>query len=176
MSRALSLNARAQQDAPCADDLPAVLIEITHPELETPIRLSSDNADLISQSAEAQIRGTRSSWRGADPATEPFLFLPMGLEMPSDESDRPAAMRIVFDLFDAALPALLRTIADRAKANVAVVMASTPDLVEQAWLGLEMVGAGFGSQVSIEMSREAIEEEGAPMHIVGKHRFPGLYR
>ncbi|MCA0963276.1 hypothetical protein [Salipiger bermudensis] len=176
MSRVLSLNARAQQDAAFADDLPVVLLEVSHPDLDAPVRLSSDNADLISQSAEAQIRGTRSSWRGANQENEFFLWVPMGLEMPGDEDDVPAQMRIVIDLFDATLPALLRSFETRAKANAAVVMASTPNLVEQAWLGLEVVTARFGSQIAVQMSREPIEDEGAPMHVVGKHRFPGLYR
>lgn len=68
--RRLSLNARMMQDDLVSDQIYVVLIEIDHPELPRPIRLSTDNADRIQ--ADPPIYGTRSSWRGANPITDPI--------------------------------------------------------------------------------------------------------
>ena len=66
MSRRLSLNARQAQIDPVSPEIDVVLIEIAHPDLDAPLRLSTDNTEMISD--EPRIYGTRSTWRGADPA------------------------------------------------------------------------------------------------------------
>ena len=174
MTRAISLNARTKLDDPWSDDDFAVLFEITHPNLEIPLRLSTLPQQRIS--TEPLVYGTRSSWRGADPVTDHWQFVAAALELPSDQEDVPAAVRITLDLFDATLPALLRSFETRATANIALVMASDPDTPEQQFLGLEVTGGTYGAQVAISASRKPIEEEGAPMDIIGKQRFPGLFR
>jgi len=71
--RRLSLNAPMMQDDLVSDQIYVVLIEIDHPELPRPIRLSTDNADRIQ--ADPPIYGTRSSWRGANPIADPYLWI-----------------------------------------------------------------------------------------------------
>ncbi|WP_226560737.1 hypothetical protein [Salipiger thiooxidans] len=174
MTRSLSLNARKSIDAPYTDDDFVVLMEFTHPDMETPLRLATDPAERVSN--EPVIYATRSSWRGADPATEYWQFVSAALELPSDQEDVPAAIRLTIDLLDAGMPELLRSFATRATANFALAMASDPNTPEQQFLGLEVTTASYGSQVIIEASRKPIEEEGVPMDIIGKQRFPGLFR
>ncbi|MBN8189556.1 hypothetical protein JF540_22990 [Salipiger thiooxidans] len=174
MSRALSLNARTSVDAPWDDDYFIVLMEFDHPDLDEPLRFSTDPTERIS--AEPYILGTRSSWRGANPSTEYWQFVAASLELPSDQEDVPAAVRLTIDLFDASVPTLLRSFTTRASANIAIVMASDPDTPEQQFLGLEVTAGRYGTQISIEASRKPVEEEGAPMDIIGKQRFPGLFR
>ncbi|MCA0851302.1 hypothetical protein [Salipiger thiooxidans] len=174
MSRNLSLNVRKSIDAAYSDEFPIVLIEFNHASLAKPIRLSTDPTERIS---DDPIRyATRSRWRGADPATEPFLFVAAGLEMPGDQEDAPAAFQITVDLFDAELVKLLRSFNRRATANLALVWSSDPSSPEQQWLGLEATSSKWGAQVVITSSRKPIEEEAAPMDIIGKQRFPGLFR
>lgn len=174
MSRALSLNARRGLDASYDDDVWIVLIEFDHPDMEAPIRLSTDPTERISD--EPVIYGTRSSWRGANPVTEHWQFVAAQLELPSDQEDVPAAVRLTIDLFDSSIPALLRSFNTRASANVAMVLRSSLDTPEQQFLGLEVTEGSYGSQISISSSRKPIEEEGAPMDIMGRQRFPGLFR
>ncbi|MAU44818.1 MAG: hypothetical protein CMP09_08355 [Yangia sp.] len=174
MTRSLSLNARKSIDAPYTDDDFVVLMEFTHPDMETPLRLATDPAERVSN--EPVIYATRSSWRGADPTTEYWQFVAASLELPSDQEDVPAAVRLTIDLFDASVPTLLRSFTTRASANIAIVMASDPDTPEQQFLGLEVTAGRYGTQISIEASRKPIEEEGVPMDIIGKQRFPGLFR
>lgn len=174
MSRSLSLNARKAIDAATTDDFFVVLIEFDHADLATPIRLSTDPTERLSD--EPLRYGTRASWRGADPETEPFLFVAAGLEMPGDQEDTPAAFQLTIDLFDAEMVNLLRSFTGVATANLALVMASDVETVEQQWLGLQATSSTWGERIVISSSRKPIEEEGVPKDIIGKRRFPGLFR
>lgn len=174
MSRALSLNARTSIDAPYAEDFFIVLIEFDHPDMATPLRFSTDPTERVSD--EPLIYGTRSSWRGADPVSDYWQFIAASLELPSDQEDVPAAMSLTIDLFDASLPELLRSFTSRPSANLALAMVSEPDTPEQQFLNLEVITSSYGNQITISASRKPIEEEGAPMDIIGKQRFPGLFR
>ncbi|MBR9837023.1 MAG: hypothetical protein GYB50_03910 [Rhodobacteraceae bacterium] len=168
------MNARRVIDAPHAEDFFVVLMEFDHPDLEVPLRFSTDSSERIS--IEPLIYGTRSSWRGADPANDYWQFVAAQLELPSDQEDVPAALKLTIDLFDASVPALLRSFKTRATCNMALVMASDPHTPEQQFLGLEVTEGTYGTRIEIAASRKPIEEEGAPMDIMGKRRFPGLFR
>ena len=48
MPRAYSLTARRQLHTTASDDPPLVLLEITHPNLSTPVRVVGDTQDLVS--------------------------------------------------------------------------------------------------------------------------------
>ena len=69
--RRISLNARMANNAQASAEIPVVLIEMNHPELEKPIRLSTDNTERLS--IDPLYYGTRSPWRGANPVTDPYL-------------------------------------------------------------------------------------------------------
>ena len=57
------------------------------------------------------------------------------------------------------------------------VPASSPDLVEIEYRGMQLVSAeGNAGEISIEISRAPIEEEAVPMDRFTKDRFPGLFR
>ncbi len=174
MSRRLSLNARTTQDASHASDFEVVLLEIDHAEFDAPLRLSTDPTERLS--SDPLRYGTRSTWRGADPLAEPFSYIIASLELPGDEEDVPAGARIILDLFDHSVVSLLRSVSTRATAHLAVVMASSPDLIEQEWTGLQVMSAAYGQAIEVPLSRRPIEEEAAPMDIIGRDRFPGLFR
>lgn len=174
MSQTPSYALRRKQDAAIDDDPLIVLFEFTHADLEEPIRLSSDQTEVIS--SDPRIYGTRSTWRGTDPETEYFRAVACSIQMPGDQADAPAAAQVGFDLFDASLPTLLRSFSTRAACNVALVLASDPNTVERQWLGMEIMDSDISETVSISASRKPIEEESAPMELMNKQRFPGLFR
>lgn len=174
MSRRVSLNARRAMDAPASADPELVLIEFDHPELDAPLRLSTDATERVSD--EPLRYGTRSTWRGADPETEPFLATLVSLELPGDEEDVPAAARFIVFFYDETLPILLQSFSTPATAHLAIVRASQPDVIEQEYLDLLTTGFGVGTAVSLQISRRPIEDELAPMHIMGRDRVPGLFR
>lgn len=172
--RRLSLNARLSPDATASSEIEAVLIEILHPDLEEPIRLSTDNADVIDEGQ--WLYGTRSSWRGADPETEPYLWIIASAIVPGDEEDAPASAQIVLENLDARIVEILRSFTDLAEVNIAVVMAASPDVIEGEWIGLQLTSAeADDGEIVIQFDREEIEQELFPSGRMTRWRFPGLH-
>ena len=172
--RRLSLNARLALDAPASAEIEAVLLHIEHPDLDAPIRLSTDNTERLSD--EPLYYGTRSNWRGADPATEPFLWVMASAVLPSDQEDQPAAATVVLENLDSAMIDLLRGFTDPATVWIAVVLASSPDLIEAEW-AMELVGfEADAGEISLQLSREEIELEMFPAARMSRSRFPGLHK
>lgn len=173
--RRVSLNARTAFDAATTDEVEIALIMIEHPALDAPVRLSTDPTERIS--TDPLMYGTRTAWMDSDPANEPFLFVLASAELPSDLEDAPAAASIIVDNVDSDIAELMRSFTDRPTVHIAVVMASSPDLVEVEFRGMVMTGAsGTANEISIEVSRAPIEEESVPMDRFTKDRFPGMFR
>jgi hypothetical protein len=173
MSRTLSLTARSHGQAAQPEDVEVVLMQFDHDDLDAPIRISSDPTERLS--TEPLRYGTRSSWNGTDPQAAPFYFLAAGFELPGDQEDAPAAVRIVLDLFDATLVTLLRSVSTQGTAHLAIVFAASPDTVEIEFRDLRITTVEYGEQLVITCSRRPIEEEGVPAIRMTKDRFPGLF-
>lgn len=173
--RRLSLNARTAFDAASSAEIEVALFVIEHPSLEAPLRLSTD--PTVRLSVEPLSYGTRSSWRGADPATDPYLFILASAQVPGDMEDAPSAGSIVIENVDNQVAAVLRSFTDRATVHMAVVLASSPDVVEAEWSNLKLISADYDeAEATIAISRAPIEDEQAPTDRFTKDRFPGLYR
>lgn len=172
--RLVSLNARLAMEAETSAEIEAVLFCIEHPELPAPVRLSTDNTERLSE--EPLIYGTRSTWRGADPETEPYLFLLASALLPSDLEDAPASAQIVLENLESEMVALLRSFLSPPTVHMAVVLASSPDLVEAEWSGLQLLGAEIDAgTITLSLSREEIEGEYWPTGRMTRDRFPGLH-
>jgi len=171
----VSLNNRLMQDAAASSEIEVVLIHITHPDLPTPIRLSTDNADEVSR--EPYLRGTRSRWMDSNPDTQPFLHILAEAILPSDLDDAPAAGRIVIALTDQALVTAVRSVITVPTIAMAVVLASSPDVIEFEVHDLDIVSAEIGAtEVLLSFSREDIENEPCPAGRFTKDNFPGLHK
>ncbi len=175
MSHRISLNARAaQQDANSAE-IEVVLFDITHPDLEAPIRLSTDNTEQLSE--EPLIYGTRSSWRGADPETEPYLWIIASAVLPDDDAEAPAAAQLVLENLDARIVEVLRSFTGQATVAMAVVLASSPDVIEGEWHDMRMTTSeGTAAEIVLSLGREEIELEHFPSGRMTRQKFPGLWR
>jgi len=174
MSRRLSLNARLAQDAEASAEIEVVLILIEHPDLDAPIRLSTDNRDRISD--DPLIYGTRSNWAGADPATEPYLWIVASAILPGEAEDAPAAAQIALENLDSEMVELVRSFTDPAAISLAVVMADTPDVVEGEWTSLQLVSADIDAgQIVLSISRDEVEQEAFPPGRMTRLNFPGLH-
>jgi hypothetical protein len=172
--RRLSLNARAAQDAVASAEIEVILFEINHPSLDAPIRLSTDNTERLS--TEPLIYGTRSNWRGADPATEPFMWVVASAILPSDSQDDAGEAQIVLDVLDAEYAELLLSFTDLATFHMASVMASSPDVVELEELDLSLTVAEIAdTEISLTLSRQDIELEFYPAGRMTRTKFPGLH-
>lgn len=172
--RRVSLNARLAGDATSSGEIEILLLEISHPALEKPIRLSTDNTERLS--TEPLVFGTRSTWRGANTTTDPFLWLIASALMPSDMEDAPSAGTLVLEVIDAEMVALLRSFTDRATLAMAVVLASSPSLIEAEWSDMPIISAEItASGITIQFSREEIEAEYYPTGRMTRSSFPGLF-
>ncbi|MEB3422228.1 hypothetical protein ACFSDD_09250 [Salipiger marinus] len=173
--RTLSLNARRAREGLAPEEVEVLLIEVTHPDLEAPIRLSTDPTERIS--TDPLVYGTRSGWRGANPVTEPFLFALISAEVPGDMEEAPASATLVLENVDHAIAELLRSVTSRASVHLAVVLAASPEVVEAEFLDMQLIAAeGDAERIPLTISRQPIEEEGFPMHRMTRDRFPGMFR
>lgn len=173
--RRLSLNARLAADDQAPDQIEVVLIEVSHPDLPQPVRLSTDNTERLS--ADPLYYGTRSTWRGADPVSDPYLWVVAEALLPSDQEDTPASAQIVLENLDAEMARLMRSFTTPATVALAVVLADTPDLIEVEFADLRLVQAEIDAgQIALTLSREEIELEYFPGGRMTRQRFPGLHR
>lgn len=173
MSRRLSLNARLAHEDEFSAEIEVMLFVIEHPDLEAPIRLSTDNAVRIS--TDPEIYGTVSTWRGATPAN-PYLWVIASAVLPGDSEDGPAQATIVLENLDTEMVTLVRSFTDLASVSLAVVLASSPDQVEAEYTGLQIASADItGGEIALSLSRDEIELEPFPAGRMTKHRFPGLH-
>ncbi|GAA4218650.1 hypothetical protein GGQ68_002518 [Sagittula marina] len=170
MSR-ISLTARDQLDAQSSAEVEVLLLYLNHPSFDGPVRVSTD--PTVALSYEPLMYGTRSTWIDGTP--EEYLFVAAGIERPSDQEDEPASSRIVLDNFDAASVTALRQFSDFATAHLAIVLASTPDLIEYEWRDLQLMGISYGNgALSLSLSRDPIENDNVPMDSMTPQRFPAL--
>ncbi|WP_346915022.1 hypothetical protein [uncultured Roseibium sp.] len=176
MSRKISLNARLALDADGSEEVEVVLLQFTHPETSQIVRLSTDPTERLS--VEPLQYGTRSTWLGANPKKddEAFLFVLVSVLIPDDQETAPPAMRVVMEGVDNELAQVLRSTTERAEASMAVVLASSPDVVEQEWRNFKLVRAeGQGEGITLTLSRAPLTEEPWPAGRMTRERFPGLH-
>lgn len=172
--RRLSLNARLAQDAMTSDEIEVALIFIEHPELDEPIRLSTDNTERLSD--EPLYYGTRSKWRGSNRISEPFLWIIASVILPGDAEDAPASAKIVLENLDSEIVELLRSFTEPAVISIAVVLASSPDLIEAEWTGFQLVSADItAGEIALSLSRDEIELEPFPAGRMTRLNFPGVH-
>lgn len=171
--RRVSLNARAAQDAATSDEVEVLLVRITHPDLDEPLRLSSDPTTRISTDPLAY--GTVSRW-GA-PAGAVHWFVLASTMLPDDTDDAPAAATLILEAVDRDMATILRSTTIRATVAMAVVLASSPDVVEAEWTELQLVSAeGDAGEIRLSISRDPITSEPWPSRRMTRTAFPGLHR
>jgi hypothetical protein len=169
------MNARRAHDEQFEDDVEIALFSISHPALDEPVRLSTDPTERLG--VDPLMYGTRSTWDGANPITEPYLFVLAAAEQPSDLEDAPAAGRITLENVDNRIAETLRGFTNRAEVKMAVVRASAVNEPDAEYHDMRLMSAGGDAgEVQLEFSRQPIEEEVVPMERFTKDRFPGLFR
>jgi hypothetical protein len=172
--RRLSLNARLARDAEASAEIEVALFIIEHPELEEPIRLSTDNTERLSD--DPYTMGTRSTWRGSDPLTQPFLWVIASAVLPGEAEDAPATATLVLDNLSSEMVELLRSFTEPATIHIAGVLASSPDDIEVEQLDLQIVSAEVNAgEITLQISREDMDLEPFPPGRMTRMHFPGLH-
>lgn len=169
------MNARTAFDAANSEEIEVALLVFEHEALDAPIRLSTDPTERLS--VDPLCYGTRSDWMDANSISDPYLFVLMSAELPGDQEDAPASATLVIENVDNDIASILRTFTDQAIVHMAVVLASSPNLVEIEFKGMRLISAdGDAGEVRLSVGRRPIEDENVPMDRFTKDRFPGVYR
>jgi len=170
--RLLSLNARQSLDSGSSENVETVLVMITHPDLDVPVRISTDSTERIS--ADPLTYGTRSTWQTADGS--PFYFCMIDALLPDDKDKGTPQARLVFSAIDNDFAAALRGTLTPATVDLAVVWSNSPDLVEQEYRGFLLVSAsGDASAVTLTVTLEPITNEPWPAGRMTQGQFPGQW-
>lgn len=169
--RVVSLNARLANDARGSADVEVVLFRISHPLVDEPVLLSTDPTERMS--VEPLRYGTRSTW--PDGTLQWFRFALVSALVPDDKGDAPATASLVLANLDNGIAKVLRSFTDRATVDMAVVLHTSPNLVELEQIGLKLVAAeGNDDQITLRLSRDPLTSEPWPSGRQTRSRFPGI--
>jgi hypothetical protein len=162
----LPLTVRGILHAEHTGEMEVALVTITHPNLATPVRVSSDPTQRLS--SEPLRYGTISN-------SIEYEFILMSAIVPDDQKGTPPRTAIVLDNVTAGLVALVRSFTSPATAEIALVLASAPDVVFQRYKRLRTIRCSFDdSTVTIDLSREPFTSEPFGRRQT-KDGFPGLH-
>jgi hypothetical protein len=168
MPRTLSLTLRTAVNAEHTGEVPVVLVTITHEALAEPIRLSSD--PTVRLGAEPLRYGTVHNGHE-------YEFVLMSAVLPDDSEGRPPSVTLVFENVVADMAAIARAVSTPATVDIVLVLASSPDAIEEAYSGLQIVRATYDdARITVEVGRELATRRPWPAKLMTQSRFPGLYR
>jgi hypothetical protein len=166
--RYVSVDMRALlQGANDDDDVGVLLATITHPDLEEPIRFSSDNKDVIS--IDPYVRGTRVG------EIEYFHSI-RGVRLPEATDASPRGELVIDDLDGSRARAVRTLSAEPPAISMVIVRASRPDLVEIDVGEWEIVEVSTKAGALIIGIAETDRDEPLPAHRMSKLYLPGLFR
>ncbi|WP_425072593.1 hypothetical protein [Sagittula sp. S175] len=178
MSRQVSLPGRRHFDGQDTSTRVLYLMEFTHPNLDAPLRLSTDTTERLS--TDPLFYGTRSGWRGADTETDHWRFVTASLEWPGSAEDVMPEVRLSLGLVHSSILDVLQSFTSGAVCNIAQVMSCRLDRPEEEHLGLELQTAeadlSNGGSVDLVLTYPAIDLETFPADRMTPRNFPGLYR
>ena len=174
MSRMVSLNQRIRQDAIASQEVEVVLFKLEHPNLDQPLRVSSD--PTVRLSIDPLEYGTWSAWQQDGSTDEPYRFVAMGITLPDESGDVPTQASIVLQMLDSRIGEVLTSTYEQATVHMAVVLASSPDLVEAEWLSLRLGSAESDDGViQLNFGMDDMLEWPWPTDRTTKQRFPGQH-
>lgn len=166
--------ARRAEDAMTGGPVEAALFIISHPDLDAPIRLSTDNGDILFHTPAGPVYGTKSAWRS--PGGGDFLFAAVTAILPGDEEEALPSAQIAVENVSSEIARLLHSISGRATVDMALVHAHAPDAPEAQWLGMAMVKAGGDAGlITLDISHDSAADEPFPSGRLTRERFPGMH-
>ena len=162
-----SLVFREAMEADSTEQVPIVLVRITHPDVALPIYLSTDPTERLGY--DPLRYGTRSQG-------QVWEFVPMAARLP-DATEEGLSTQLVLENVGAGLVEALRGSTEPGQIDFQVVLAGSPDLIEEEYRGLyAFVAEADLDQVSFSLARENEDMEPFPADRMTQTQFPGLFR
>lgn len=165
--RTVSLDLRKAMFDDETGEVVVLLLGFDHPDLDEPVRISSDNADLLD--FEEQLRGTVS--RGAV-----YHFVPMEIALPEDGEDAQPTLRLtVYDVGQELEPLLQKSVTP-AFVTAEIVLASAPDEPEVQFAVFELTQAAIeAGNAVLDLTVDTLASEPYPADTFTPGRFGGLW-
>ena len=157
MPRSTSATFRAAVYGAQTDEAPLVLITIEHADLPTPIRLSSDVVDTISNG-------------------ETFIAYPFEISLPDDPHQGITRGKFSFENISQDYTAAIRSLTTAPTMRIDIVLASDPDTLEVSYTDFEMTNFEYDVNViSATLSVESFMTEPWPGDSFLPSKFSGIF-
>jgi hypothetical protein len=159
------------------------LLTFTAPGLETPIRLSSDDTEILSYDGPIALFGTRSRGAGrvgpdADDPVHVFTWLGFEVQWPGYREEATPEVRVTLPLLDrgSMLGILRQHQPERVRCLVERVISSDPDTVVDRAVGFFLRKAPWtDSDVQLVLQLTRYDLEPYPVGEMTPDAFPGLF-
>lgn len=157
MSRALSTTAKAGIYAQQTDQVYIVLLTIDQEDLDEPIRLANNYANVTSNG-------------------ETYVGFPFTITLPNDSDENVPHAQLTIDNVDRAIVNAVRTMTTGAVVTVSVVLASSPNTVEVGPFVMTLRNVSWNATtVSGTLQSEDLINEPFPGEFMTPNTFPGLF-
>lgn len=157
MSRTLSGTTASALFAPETGEAFLVLLTLDHPQLTTPVRVSSNAVDTVS-------RGNT------------FIAFPFELTLPDDQDNASPRAKLVIDNIDRSIVSAVRGIATAASVLIEIVRAADPDTVEAQFVDFKLSNVYYDAhRVEGDLTLEDFTAEPFPAASFSPSLFPGLF-
>jgi hypothetical protein len=168
-----SLNFRQAAYAPETGRVIIALITIDHPELATPIRISTDPTARLT--GEGYTDDTDVVY-GTVSRSNTFVFLPVKIGLPNDTDEGPGEMTLEIDNIHRQYTATIRTITTPPTVQVELVLDNALDTVEAQWPEFLLTDIKYNATVITgTLKLETLEREPFPAGSFSPAYFGGLF-
>lgn len=157
MSRSTSSTFRQAIYAQQTDEAFLVLLTLDHDDLGSPIRVTSDAVDTISNS-------------------NTFSHCPFQISLPDDTDEHVTEARLTIDNIDRSVVEALRSISSPPEVTIQLVLASDPDTIEAEFADFLLKDADYDDLVVTgRLSLDHLMNEPIPGDVMDPSRTPGLF-
>lgn len=157
MTRSLTPETRRALHAPETAEIFTVLLTLTHPDMDVPIRVCDSGMDITS--------------RG-----ENYIAYPFALALPEDEDGRPPRARLSIDNIERQIVATVRSLTSSPFVTIEIIRRAAPDVVEARFEDFRFTNISYDSQVvEGDLTVEDFTAEPYPAGCFSPSLFPGLF-
>lgn len=169
MPKLTTVNARTSAFAEHSEAVPVLLLTISHPDMDEPLRISTDPTQRLSD--DPLQYGTMHN--GAV-----YYYALVSVPLPEQGQDAAETVSVSIDIVTPEMGKIPTLVTSPARVDIVQVMSSTPDIAEYAFYDLELRSANVDTEqglITLEVGRQPWLEEPVQRHRMTAQRFPGLH-